>query len=223
MKKAELIERIVDAMIDPWNDCPEDYLDATPIDIYGAADLLCQLRADEVSADLENDERLPAEVTPALVMEAYNCIVRSRKHEAWVNRLAQYIADTDQTCLYDNYYGRPEGVPEVIPTDLLYNTYHLKSLPFDCGHPVDAIMLIQIAQNSSEFGINSEYFYYDAQHNALVSVDNPFKEGIYDAREFAEFILSPDGRECLEYLVNDCMTEDDVEDVFRCTSKEVLA
>lgn len=223
MTKAELIERIVDAMIDPWNDCPEDYLDATPIDIYGATDLLCQLRADEVSADLENDERLPAEVTPALIMEAYNCIVRSRKHDAWVNRLAQYIADTDQTCLYDNYYGRPEGTPEVIPTDFLFNVHNLNSIPFDCGRPMDAITLIQIAQNSSEFGINSEYFYYDAKHDSLVSVDNPFKEGIYDARAFAEFIMSPEGLECREYLVNDCMPEEDIEDVFHATREEVLA
>ena len=84
-------------------------------------------------------------------------------------------------------------------------------------------MLIQIGQNSSEFGVNSEYFYYDANRNALVGVNNPFKEGIYDAQAFAEFIMSPEGQECREYLVNDCMPDEDIEDVFRATREEVLA
>ena len=31
MTKAELITRTIDAMVDPWTDNPEDYIDASPI------------------------------------------------------------------------------------------------------------------------------------------------------------------------------------------------
>ena len=216
MTKAELISRIVDSFHDMSGECPFDYEDLPELKIEESAMYLREHRAFEDSAELDQDERLPVEVTPALYMEAYNCYIRMMKHECTVLRLAKYVTDNCMVCEYENYYGHDDGTPEIFPTDFLYNAYRIDSIPFNADHPIDIASLIRMGQNSSEFNMDyDEFCYYDKKHNALVGVNNPFQEGLYDARAFAEFMLSDEGQDCLDYIFNEIMDEDDHADVFR--------
>lgn len=215
MTKAELIERIVDALIDPWTDDPNDYLNATTIDIEYAKVMLKDLRDNEDDADLEQDERLPEEVTPELVMIAYNCLIRARKNEARVNRLAEFITGNEMVCEYDNYY-LPEHNDSIdmCPVDFLTDCF-----PFiDNDHPLN---LILIGMNSHHtFNKEHEFCWFDSKNNILHSTDHPFGDGILDAKAFAEYIMSDEGHECFDYITED-MTDDDFQYVFGCTREEM--
>ena len=218
MTKAELIEKIIDAMIDPYNDCPEDYLCCIPIDIYGAADLLDQLRTDEDAMELEPKDRLPEEVTPELIMLAYNCLIRARKHEARVNRLAEFITDNEMVCEYDNYY-MPEhynGI-DMFPVDFLTDADGLDSC-LDDTSPLNILLLGIKSQHT--FNPTHEFCWYDKENNILHSTDHPFGDGILDAKAFAEYIMSDEGHDCFDYITNDIMTDADFESVFGCTREE---
>ncbi len=217
MTKAELIEKIVDAMIDPWTDCPEDYLDSTPIDIHEASDLLDQIREDEEDMDLEPEECLPKEATPELVMIAYNCLIRSRKHEARVKRLAEYITDNEMVCEYSNYYlPELENGIDVIPIDFLSDT---DGFPFlEDASPLD---IMQIGVNSQHvFDPSDEFCWFDAEKKVIHSTSHPFGDGVLDAEAFAEYAMSDEGQDCLDYIMNVIMTDDDFKSVFGCTREE---
>lgn len=214
MTKLELMTRIIDSFFD-FNTCPFDFEDMSPINQDEAREYLADARHDEVLAELTEDEKLPAEVTPALYMEAYNCYIRMMKHECTVLRLSKYIEDNALVCEYENYYGHEDGTPDVFPTDFLYNEYRTSSLPIEAGHPIDVASFVRICQNSTKLDLNDEFCYYDSKTNSLISTDNPFKDGIYNARAFAEFILSDEGQDALDYIFNDIMDEDDQADVFR--------
>ena len=85
--------------------------------------MLKDLRDNEDAADLEPEERLPEDVTPELVMLAYNCLIRARKHEARVHRLAEYITDNEMVCEYANYYlPELENGIDMVPVDFLTDT-----------------------------------------------------------------------------------------------------
>jgi hypothetical protein len=223
MTKAELIERIVDAMIDPWTDNPDDYLDSTPIDIYGAMDLYNQIRFDEASADLEPDERMPEEATPALVMEAYNCLIRARKHEARVARLAEFITDNDCVCEYANYYyPTHDDAVDIIPTDFITGT---DKFPFAMhgNNTASVLDMLFIGKNSAEAGTfdpNLEYCWFDADKMILHSTDAPFSDGTLDAEAFAAFAL--DDAETLGYFLDGVMDDNDIKYVFGCTKEELI-
>lgn len=213
MTKAELIERIIDCMIDPWTDDPEDYLYATPIDKYGAVDLMAQIREDEDSADLEPDECLPEEATPELVMEAYNCLICARKFEARVSRLAEFLTDNNCVCEYSNYYDGEDFV-DVFPVDWLTDTDGLHFL--DKASPME---IMQIGINSRvTFNPNHEFCWYDADKKILHSTDNPFRDGVIDAEAFARSILLD--VESADYIINDIMTDDEAKRVLGCTKEE---
>jgi hypothetical protein len=215
--KAELIEKIVDAMIDPWTDCPEDYLDATPIGIYEATDLLDQIRDDEDSMDLEPEDRLPEEVTPELVMIAYNCLIRARKHEARVQRLAEYITDNEMVCEYSNYYfPELENGIDLIPVDFLSDT---DGFPFlEDASPLD---IMQIGVNSQHvFNPNDEFCWFDADKKVIHSTSHPFGDGVLDAEAFAEYAMSDEGQDCFDYITTEIMDDNDFQSVFGCTREE---
>lgn len=220
MTKAELIEKIVDAMIDPWTDCPDDYLDATPIDIHEATDLLDQIRDDEDKMDLEPEERLPEEVTPELVMIAYNCLIHARKHEARVKRLAEYITDNDMVCEYDNYY-LPEhhDAVDITPIDFLVGT---DRFPFDIGNNEASVLdMLLIGKNSANtFNPKDEYCWFDADAMTLHSTNEPFRDGTLDAEAFAEYAMSDEGQDCFDYITTEIMDDDDFQSVFGCTREE---
>ena len=150
MTKAELIERTIDAMTDPWTDSPDDYLYSTSIDLHEATDLLDQIRSDEQDMDLEPDEQLPQEVTPEIVMEAYNCHVRAMKYEARTERLADWIKENNPVCEYCNYYlPEHEDAKDVMPIDFLANT---DGFPFiEDASPLD---ILCIGMNRSVMGFS---------------------------------------------------------------------
>lgn len=217
MSKAELIEKIVDAMIDPWTDDPEEYLDATPIDLEYAHVMLKDLRDNEDAADLEPDERLPEEVTPELVMLAYNCLIRARKHEARVHRLAEFITDNEMVCEYANYY-LPElknGI-DMIPVDFLTDT---DGFPFmDDASPLD---ILCIGMNSRKtFDPQDEFCWFDSSTLTIHSTSHPFGDGVLDAEAFAEYAMSDEGQDCFDYITNDIMDDDEFKSVFGCTREE---
>lgn len=216
--KAELIEKIVDAMYDPWTDCPEDYLDATPIDLEYAHVMLKDLRDNEDAADLEPDERLPEDVTPELVMLAYNCLIRARKHEARVQRLAEYITDNEMVCEYDNYYlPEHDDAIDMIPVDFLTDGDGLDSFIADTS-PLNILMLGINSQHT--FNPKHEFCWFDKEQNVLRSTDHPFGDGILDAKAFAEYIMSDEGQDCFDYIMDDIMDDDEFKSVFGCTREE---
>lgn len=216
--KAELIEKIVDAMIDPWTDCPEDYLNATPIDLEYAHVMLKDLRNNEDAADLEPDERLPEDVTPELVMLAFNCLIRARKHEARVQRLAEYITDNEMVCEYDNYYlPEHDDAIDMIPVDFLTDGDGLDSFIADTS-PLNILMLGINSQNT--FNPKHEFCWFDKEQNVLCSTDHPFGDGILDAKAFAEYIMSDEGQDCFDYIMDDIMDDDEFKSVFGCTREE---
>lgn len=217
MMKAELIEKIVDAMIDPWTDCPDDYLNATPIDLEYAHVMLKDLRDNEDAADLEPAERLPEDVTPELVMLAYNCLIRARKHEARVHRLAEYITDNEMVCEYSNYYlPELENGIDVIPVDFLTDT---DGFPFlEDASPLE---IMQIGVNSwCDFNQNDEFCWYDKEKKVIHSTNHPFGDGVLDAEAFAEYAMSDEGQDCFDYITNEIMDDDDFKSVFGCTREE---
>lgn len=77
MTKAEIIDRIIDRMTDPWNDSPDDYKHANPITLAEAEEYLAEYRRDDL--DFEPEDRMPEEATPALLMEAYNAHIQKMK------------------------------------------------------------------------------------------------------------------------------------------------
>lgn len=218
MTKAELIERIVDAMIDPWTDNPEDYLYATPIDIYGAEDLLDQIRSDEDDMDLEPEERMPEEATPELVMTAYNCLIRARKYEARVARLAEFITDNECVCEYANYY-YPEHADaiDLIPTEFIRGQF-----PFEMkdGMLPNPLVLIELGQRSPKFNPNNEFCWYDKEKNQLFSSDEPFHDGILDAEAFARFIMGD--AEAFGYMFDHIIDDEDARHILGCTKEAFI-
>ena len=214
MTKPELIERIIDAMVDPWTDNPEDYLDAQLIfDTEEAKDMLSDLHA--YDSDLEPDEILPDDVTPELVMEAYNCLIRARKFEARVERLAEFITDNNCVCEYANYYYPTlENGLDLFPVDWLTDTDGLHFT--DEASPME---IMQIGINSrATFNPNDEYCWYDKENKVLHSTDNPFRDGTLDAEAFARFILLD--IETADYIINHIMTDEDAKQVLGCTKEE---
>lgn len=220
MNKAELYERIVDALIDPWTDNPEDYLNATLIDLEYAHVMLKDLRGNEDAADLDPDERLPEDTTPEQIMEAYNCLVRARKHEARVNRLAEYITDNDMVCEYDNYYlSEHDDAVDITPIDFLVGT---DRFPFDIGNNEASVLdMLLIGKNSANtFNPKDEYCWFDTDAMTLHSTNEPFRDGTLDAEAFAEYAMSDEGQDCFDYITNDIMDDDDFKYVFGCTKEE---
>jgi hypothetical protein len=124
-------------------------------------------------------------------------------------------------CEYENYYGHADGTPDIFPTDFMCGQTDIESIPFS-SDKYDLLDFVRFCRNSSEFNPSSEFCYFDEKREAFFSTDNPFTDGIYNARTFAEFILSPDGHEALDYFVNTLMDEDEIMEVFHCTATEVM-
>lgn len=217
MTKAELIERTIDAMIDPWTDCPEDYEDATLIDIHQATDLLVQIRDDEDKMELEPEERLPEEADASVVMEAFNCHVRHMRFELRVSRLADWIKDNECVCEYANYY-LPEhnDAPNVVPVD------HLgMSDCFPFMYNASPLDILCIGMNSKKtFDPQDEFCWFDRNTLSVHSTDNPFRDGILDAEDFARFILLD--AEAFGYMFDDIIDDEDAKHILGCTKEEYI-
>lgn len=217
MTKLELIEKTIERITDPWTESCEDYRYAELIDLSTAKDIIKQCR--EEDEDYDPEDRLPKEVTPELMMIAYNCNVRKNKHELWSKALAYVITDYEMVCEYANYYlPEHQNAIDIIPTDFLMGS---DSFPFDLGNEISPVNLIKIGLNSSKkFNQNHEYCWFDKEKMVLHSVDEPFHDGVLDAHAFAEFLLSPEGQDGLDYIINDILDDDDFRKAFGCTKEE---
>ena len=77
MTKAELTTAILERLHDPYDTMPDaDIATLDFLTLDQAKEYLADLRRDEVAAELDQDERLPQEVTPELYMEVWNCDIR---------------------------------------------------------------------------------------------------------------------------------------------------
>ena len=209
MTKAELIAHIIDHITDPWTECPEDYKYADLIDVDTAADVLKQYREDE--EDFDPEDRMSDEVTPELMMEAYNCNVRYQKHKLCVQKLADWLTENECVCEYDQYKNEYLDDPLVVlPVDFLVED----GFPFpmiDNAYP-HSLFLIELGKRSPNFDTNREYCWYDRTKDQMFSSDRPFHDGVIDAEKFAEFIVDDKG--ACDYFVNALMDDDEVKDVF---------
>ena len=213
MNKIELTERIMDAIIDPWTMDAVDMCDSDLLTLDQADGYLAELRRDEESAELEEDERLPKEVTPELYMEVYNCMVRSARHEMTIRLMADWLTDNEDVADYDQYYA--ENVPDaiqVLPCDFLEEQF-----PFSIehGNEPDAYELVMLGKNSAAtFNPEDEYCWFDEENWQLFSTDTPFKDGVIDAHEVARYMLEDDP-EFLDEIKNHTMCDSDRESVFK--------
>ena len=196
MERNEIISRIAEAMVDPWNPIT-DYRDLEPVTVKYAGEILSDMRKDEMSAELEPDERLPEETTPEMVQEVMNCIIRWSKHQYRVERLAGWLKENENVCFYDQF--RRAEDREVIPVDFLYNT---DTFPFAIpeNYKPDVAMLISIGQQSPEFSSDHEYCWFDAERWQLFSSNTPYADGIINADDFADYIISTASPEMIEEL-----------------------
>lgn len=210
MTKAELTERLVDRLVDPYTDCLEDYEYVKPIDLEYAKSLLKDLRHEDVEID-DPDYAVPAEVTPEMLMDTFNCILRAKQHELTVQRLADFITENEMVCEYSNYYlpAHP-GATDVLPVEFLNNDFPFMNEIY-ADNP---LWLIDLGQRSPEFSSDDEYCWYSEDEDQLFSTDTPFGDEVLDATAFAEYIMSPEGEECREYITEDLMDEADRERVF---------
>lgn len=205
MRKEELIERIIDRFTAMGSESEEDTAYADEIDLEHAGFYLDELRVFE-RADLEEEDRLPAEVTPELYMEAFNCYLRKCRYDVTVERLADYLKNNCDVALYDNYrtdWG--ENNVEIIPVDFWYNYDYPSEFPFGFGNRVsgeDIMNLIEIVCNSKKTcDLDKEYIWYDKENKIIHTTADPYADGIIDTHGFAEFLLS--SPPALNYVVAD--------------------
>lgn len=216
MTKLELIERIIDRITDPWTESCEDYRDAELIDLVTAGKIIDQCREEDNYNDPE--DRLPAEVTPELMMIAYNCNVRKNRHELKVNELAKVITEYNLVCEYANYYAQDhEDCIEIIPVDFILNDTIFPFTTEDTENP-DLVDTLRIGLNSHDtFSFDHEYCWFDRENEILHSTDNPFRDGTVNAKDFAAYLLSPEGQDGLDYILNDVLSEEDLAEITDCT------
>lgn len=221
MTKAELTERIIDRITDPWTESPEDYEYADLLDPDSAKDVLKQYREDDVNEGWDEDDRMPDEVTPELFMEVYNCNVRKNRHELQVKRLAAWLTDAEDVCDYDNF--RTEYLDDSIdicPTDFLTDS----TFPFDTGTN-DDLSIIDIldigARSKHTFNPNHEFCWYDSTKMQLYSSNTPFADGVIDAVSMARYAIDEPNHDCLRDILSS-MPPESVQYIFGCTEDELM-
>ena len=214
MTKAEMTERLVDRLVDPFTENLDDYEDIKPINLEYAKSLLKELRKEDVDID-DPDFAVPAGVTPELLMETFNCLLRAKQRELTIQRLAEYITENEMICEYDQYYVQTHPDARVVlPVDFLCENFPFRFNDSATEEP-SALDLVCIGMNSREtFNPEETYCYYDDELKQLSTTDTPFGDEIIDADAFAEWIMSPDGEDCREYFTESLMNENDIEHVF---------
>ena len=211
MTKAEMTERIVDRLVDPWTEDLVDYADVKPIDLEYAKSFLKELRHEDVDMDDPN-YCIPEGTTPELLMEVFNCLLRAKQRELTICRLAECITDNELVCEWDNYYveAHPDAL-EVLPLDFLIDEFPFKMIDDSYSNP---LWLVELGQRSPEFNPNHEYCWFDMEHRQLYSTNTPFHDGIIDAKDFAEWIMTPEGEDCREYFTEHLLSESEREHIF---------
>lgn len=217
MNKAELIERIIDTFTDMGSEDPVDTAACDPISIAEATTYLNERRAME-KADLEPYDWLPAEVTPELYMEAFNCYIRKCKYDVTRERLAEYYASHELVEAFHDFDGEYHSDTDkiVYPTDWLMETMEFPFTSYD----FTMLDLIQLGQHSPDFDAEKDYCWYEIKNNdpncvdnELHSTDTPFADGLIDANAFAEWILANENR--IQYVQETHMNNTEIDYVFR--------
>lgn len=214
MNKLELTERIIDKLTDPWTDSLKDWAAADMLTISEAENVIDSIREEDNLAELEEDERLPMEATPELVQEAWNCYVRSARHEMTIKLMAEYLKENEHVCEYDIYYANNVGgAVRVLPV-----TFIEEQFPFALGHGNEptAYELIIIGQNSTVtfHPERDEYCWFDSDKYQLFSSDTPFHDGVIDAEAVARYMIDEDP-DFLDYMREYVMNEEDIKKVFK--------
>ena len=210
MKKAELIERIIDEFTCMGSESEEDTAYAKPMTLNEAKIYLDELR-EQQAIDLEPEERLPAEVTPELYMEAFNCYLRKCRHDVTLNRLAEFFTLHEMVDTYhefDDKYQHPDTDKVVYPTDWLTENMEFPFTPYD----LTMLDLIRLGQNSPDFDPQKDFCWYDYDTKQLHSTDTPFADGLIDAKAFAEWIM--DNPDTVKYVQDWCMINTDIDYIF---------
>lgn len=220
MTKAEIITRIINRMTDPYADSPEDYQYAPMFDLAFASHVLADCRRDDKSYNFDPEYRMPEEATPALVMEAWNCLIRYKKRELRVEQFKKFIIEYEPVCEFDNYYvPKHEGASVVLPVDFIYNSTMFPFSTHNTENP-DIIDMLHIGMNSAKtFNDHHEFCWFDKDNEILHSTDTPFADGVLDAEDFARFILAD--KETFDYIVNEVMSDDDAVTFFDCSKADL--
>ena len=223
MTRDELMELVTDRICDPWTYCAEDIAVCDPIGIDEAKKWLAEYRNED--EDFEPEDRLPAEVTPDMLMIAWNCLIRKARHDLRVERLAAWLKKNEAVVFYDNYkYVYLEDGIEVIPSVFLNDYDKVSEFPFRLkdGEVPGMDTLIQIGMNSPEFDMKCEYTWYCPESMSLHSSDTPFKDGIIDEVALATYLIETYDPSVYDEIL-DHMSDEEVVLVFGCGREEVLA
>lgn len=209
MTKAELTTAILERLHDPYDTIPDaDIATLDFLTLDQAKEYLADLRRDEDAAELDQDERLPQEVTPELYMEVWNCDIRRCRYSVWVERLAGWLTTNECVCIHNQYHhDYTNDDPDVEPMDFLHE-YDIGELPFMDDAYNDAIDLLTIGMRSKDtFTPADEYYWYDAKNNRLCSSSTPFADGVCDATALARYaVMCSD--ECLEEILSQMDSKD---------------
>jgi len=219
MTKAELTERIINRITDPWTESCEDYEYAGLIDLDCAKVSLEQYHADDRDEAWDDEDRMPDEVTPELFMEIYNCLVRKNKRELQIKRLAEFLTDAEAVCTHNNYRQYYEDKsPEVVPTDFLNDPEGFYFEDFEPLSPIDYRTIFYNSRDS--FDPDDEYCWYDKDAKKLWSSNTPFADGIIDAEALAAYAIDDPDHACLEDILS-WMPPESVQYIFGCTEDEL--
>ena len=227
MTKSELTERIIDAITDPYTDCAEDYLDSEPINLTEAKEMLKQIRADERSWGAEPDERLPKEVTPALIKETYNCLIRAKKREARINQIAEFFEDNPDFLVYSYSY-LPECHPAAAPNDMCPLDFFTDELAeggffFDTNDRTytKEEILKAFSNSLSSINMNDDYICFHDYGRTFKIITTNEPEDAVDVEEFATAIV--DNPDSFKLFVNEIVEEDDlIEKIFKCKKEDLI-
>lgn len=197
MKKAEIIERIIDSFTAMGSESPEDTATSNFIDREEAEMYLSEQRAMEKISELEPSECFPEEATAEMYMEAWNCYVRKCRHDVQIERLTEWLIDGEQWNTYSWYCEHAQNaVATVVYTDWLTEDIEW---PFETNGTANMLALVVVGMNSRDtFNPEHTFCWYDANKEQLFSSNTPFADGIINAKEIATYAVEhPEDRECM--------------------------
>ena len=216
MNKAEVIERIIDRITDPYNDTDEEIANfGGYVTLEEAKEYLdLAFEEDKASEVSPEDGGMPLEATPELYMEAYNCNVNRAKHAVVNRRLHEWLVDGEQWYVYEWYCTNVmNAVPTVVYTDWLTEEI---DWPFEDCDDINMLGMIVVGMHSTKtFNPSHTFCWYDSEKKQLHSTNRPFKDGAISPElvdNIVDYIMDhPEDREGMVYAH---MDNDDIDYVF---------
>ena len=227
MTKAELTERMIDYMIDEGRDFPEDYLDLEPIDLEYAKTMIEDFHTFEDECELDDDERIADLITPELMMEVYNCLIRAKKHEARIQQIADYFEEHPDFLVYSYSY-LPECHPTSAPNDMVPLDFFTDELAeggfyFDTNtRTFTKEEILKIFSNSlGSMDMDDDYICFHDYGNVqkMLTFNDPTEA--VDVEDFATLIVG--NPESMKLFVNEIVEEDDlIRKIFKCKKEDLI-